>query len=289
MTALLVASMFSLAVPKAAAADGPSDPDRGARRETPAAASAEEAGKAGAPAPAEAKIPNVLYVAFDAVGSIPVEPAPAPEPTSRVRRVSELPEPVNATPSPLPVPPPQNGPGVNASGVISTAPMTVGEKFGAWFSRFKKPGSYGSAIFNGMWKELNDNDDFKEDTVENFFADSMTRAARSFASATTNGFYEKALFASIFRQDPRYHRSGKTGAGAKLMYAVTRVFITQGDRCECHQFNASFLMGAAAGAGTATLWERSERTGPWHTFSRFYNHVGMTALFNVVKEFVGGQ
>jgi hypothetical protein len=168
--------------------------------------------------------------------------------------------------------------------------MTAGEKFESWFrSRFLSPGAYGTALFNGMFKELRDNDDFKKDTVQNYFADSMTRAARSYAFATTAAFFEKAVFASLFRQDPRYHRSGKTGVGTKLGYAVSRVFITQGDRCECHQFNASFLLGGAAAAGAATLWERRERTGPMHTASRYYNHIAITALFNVIKEFVGGQ
>lgn len=283
MAALLVGSMFSLAAPKALAADGPSDPERGARREASAAAGAAEGRKGEAPATADTKSPNVLYVAFDGVGSLAVEPAP--EPASISRRIGGLVKSVDATPMPLPQPPPQNKPGV-----ISTAPMTAGEKFQYWIhSRFLSPGAYGSAIFNGMWKELNDNDDFKKDTVENYFADSMTRAARSYAFGTTAGFFEKAVFASLFRQDPRYHRSGLTGAGAKIKYAVTRVFITQGDRCECHQFNASFLLGAAAAAGTATLWERRERTGPMHTASRFYNHVAITAFFNLVKEFVGGQ
>ena len=168
--------------------------------------------------------------------------------------------------------------------------MSAGEKFEAWFrSRFLSMGAYSSAVVNGMWKELNDNDDFKKDTVQNYFADSMTRAARSYAFGTTAGFFEKAVFASLFRQAPRYHRSGKTGAGAKNGYAVTRVFVTQGDRCGCHQFNASFLLGGAAAAGAATLWERRERTGPRHTISRYYNHIAITALFNVVKEFVAGQ
>jgi hypothetical protein len=168
--------------------------------------------------------------------------------------------------------------------------MTAGEKFEYWFhSRFLSFGPFGSAVVNGMWKELQDNDDFKEDTVGNFFADSMTRAVRSYTFGTTAGFFEKAVFASLFRQDPRYHRSGKTSAGGKIGYAVTRVFVTQGDRCGCHQFNASFLLGGAAASGVANLWERRERTGPLHTLSRYYNHIAITALYNVVKEFVGGQ
>jgi hypothetical protein len=190
----------------------------------------------------------------------------------------------------MPMPNSMPTPPQSQSTVASTAPMTAGEKFGAWFHKqFLSVGSYGTALYNGLSKELRDNDDFKKDTVENYFADSMTRAARSFAFSSTAGFFEKAAFASLFRQDPRYHRSGKTGAGGKIVYAVTRVFVTQGDRCACHQFNASFLLGGAAAAGTATLWERRERTGPMHTVSRYYNHIAITALFNVVKEFVGGQ
>lgn len=276
VAALLIACLFSLSAPIAAAADGPHDSDKSAGRDAPLSSDI------ASPAP-DAKVPRVLYIAFEDAMSAPADPPP--EPASRPRRVAKRVESVNAaTAIPLPMPSPRQ------STVASTAPMSAGEKFGAWFrSRFLSVGSYGSAVFNGMWKELNDNDDFKKDTVENFFADSMTRAARSYTSGTTNAFFEKALFASLFRQDPRYHRSGKTGAGAKIGYAVTRVFITQGDRCACHQFNASFLLGGAAGAGVATLWERRERTGPMHTLSRYYNHIAMTALFNVVKEFVGGQ
>lgn len=271
VAALLIACLFSLSVPLAAAADGPHDSDRSAGREGSSTSDA-------ASASAEAKTPRVLYVAFEAAMNT------SPEPASRPRRVANLVESVKAAAIPLPTPSPRQ------STVASTAPMSAGEKFGTWFrSRFMSVGPLGSAVFNGMWKELNDNDDFKKDTVQNYFADSMTRAARSYASGTTNAFFEKALFASLFRQDPRYHRSGKTSAGGKIGYAVTRVFITQGDRCACHQFNASFLLGGAAGAGAATLWERRERTGPMHTISRYYNHIAMTALFNVVKEFVGGQ
>jgi hypothetical protein len=284
IAAVLIACLFSLAPPQAAAADGPSASDKTVGREASSTEGATHARKGETPQPADARTPNVLYAAFDGVASLPVEPTP--EPTTRPRRVGSLTPSTDAAAAPLPSPPPPQ----KHPGVISTAPMTAKEKFEYWFrSRFLSPGAYGNAVLSGMWNELLDNDDFKKDTVQNYFADSMTRAARSYTFGTTAAFFEKAVFASLFRQDPRYHRSGKTGAGAKLGYAVTRVFITQGDRCECHEFNASFLLGGAAAAGAATLWERRERTGPMHTVSRFYTHIAITALFNVVKEFAGGQ
>ncbi|HVG22507.1 MAG TPA: hypothetical protein VNI02_25935 [Blastocatellia bacterium] len=172
---------------------------------------------------------------------------------------------------------------------VSTAPMTAGEKFSYWAKRFKSPGSYGAAIASGLWNELLDNDEGKEDTLGNYFADAATRAARSYAFGTTAGFFEKFAYATIFRQDPRYHRSDKRGAGAKIGYAVSRVFITQGDRCGCDQFNISFLAGGLTAAGISNVWEREERQTVGKTFQRWGTHIGITAMTNILREFIGGQ
>lgn len=271
--AFLLASSASIA----AAADSGNDADRdGASPRNATRARRADASSA------EVKTPTVLYVAFD--GAASASPEANPEPATRPRTIkveasvdeAALPMPTSSS---FPLPP-----------QASTAPMTAREKFGYWFhSRFLSWGSYASAAVTGGLKELQDNDDFKKDTVGNFFADAGTRAVRSFTFGATSGFYEKAVLASLFRQDPRYHRSQRNGNMARIIYASTRVFITQGDRCACSQFNASFLLGGAAAAVTANLWERRERTGPIHTVGRFYTHVGITAFFNVVKEFLGGR
>ncbi len=171
----------------------------------------------------------------------------------------------------------------------STAPMTSGEKFKLWAKRFISVGSYASAAFSGLYNEALDNDEGKKDTVENYFADAATRAARSYAFGTTSGFFEKFAYASLFRQDPRYHRSDKRGMGGKIGYAVSRVFITQGDRCGCDQFNISYLAGGLTAAGIANVWEREERQTVGKTISRWGTHIMITALTNIVREFIGGQ
>jgi hypothetical protein len=172
---------------------------------------------------------------------------------------------------------------------VSTAPLTPGEKFHLWAKRFVSPGSYGAAIASGMWNEFLDNDEGKKDTVGNYFADAATRAARSYAFGTTAGFFEKFAYASLFRQDPRYHRSDKRGAGAKIGYAVSRVFITQGDRCGCDQFNISFLAGGLTAAGISNVWEREERQTVGKTIQRWGTHIGIVAMTNILREFLGGQ
>ena len=233
------------------------------------------------PAPGSAGAIVIAYAAYaEAFSPEPVAasrafslPSAAP-----AKAMTPAPSAPNWTPFPVPTP------------AASTAPMSVGEKFSTVFKgRFLSPGAYIGAIAKGAWGEFKDNDDFKEDTFGNYVADSGTRAARSWISSTTYAFYEKAILPSIFKQDPRYHRSTKTGAGAKLLHAATRIVVTQGDTCGCDQFNVSFMLGGALGAVTANTWERSERTGPVHTTQRYLWHIGFKIIGNIMREFLGGQ
>jgi hypothetical protein len=177
-----------------------------------------------------------------------------------------------------------------AAAAASTAPMTNGEKFSYYFrGRFLSIGAYARPIFTGMFNELLDNNEGKKDTVGDFFADSMTRAARSFANSAANGFFEKFFYPVIFNQDPRYHRSDKRGAGAKIKYAVSRIFVTQGDNCGCDQFNISYLAGGLTGAAVSNYWQRDDRRGVGRVFRRWGTHIGFTAAGYIIREFLGGQ
>jgi hypothetical protein len=171
----------------------------------------------------------------------------------------------------------------------STAPMTPGEKFQRYAKgTFLAPGAYGQSILSGLFNEWRDKKDKPDFDTGDFFGDAMTRAARSYAFRATSGFLEKFALPSILRQDPRYHRSDKTGTGAKIGYAVSRLFVTQGDRSG-DQINASFLLGAAGASAIANVWEREERRDFRHSATRFGVHLGLTALSNIIREFVGGQ
>ncbi|HEY7914288.1 MAG TPA: hypothetical protein VIG62_20420 [Blastocatellia bacterium] len=177
-----------------------------------------------------------------------------------------------------------------AAAAASTAPMTNGEKFSYFFrGRFLSIGAYARPIFTGMFNELLDNNEGKKDTVGDFFADSMTRAARSFGNSAANGFFEKFFYPVIFNQDPRYHRSDKRGAGAKIKYAVSRIFVTQGDNCGCDQFNISYLAGGLTGAAVSNYWQRDDRRGVGRVFRRWGTHIGFTAVGYIIREFLGGQ
>lgn len=220
---------------------------------------------------------SVSYALYD--GALNPEPLT----TTRPRTVGPN-TPNGPLPSPPPPPPPPPPP-------ASTAPMTPGEKFKLFAQKsFLSPGPYALSVVSGVYGEWTDNkNDHNHGNPGDFAADSMTRAARAFAFRANANFFEKFMFASLLRQDPRYHRSGRKGAGAKIGYAVSRLFITQGDRNGKAEFNASFLAGGLAASGMANLWERPERQNLHHFATRFTTHLWLTALTNIVREFVGGQ
>jgi len=175
--------------------------------------------------------------------------------------------------------------------VASTVPMTAGEKFMLFLTEsFKPPAPYALSIVSGVWDEAIDSKHKKPHrSAGDFAADSLTHAARNFAFRTTSNFFEDFAYPVAFRQDPRYHRSPYTRFGAKLRYALTRVFITQGDNNGSNEFNISFLAGGLTTAALANLWEPSYRRNATDTMSRFGTHIGFRALSNILAEFIKGQ
>jgi len=196
---------------------------------------------------------------------------------------------VAAPPTPKPGPPPKGAPAPKQA--VSTTPMTAGEKFKYFLSSsFKPPGPYVLSALSGMISEATDSNEKRGDaSAGDFFADAATHAARSFAFRTTANFFEKFAYSTLFKQDPRYHRSNKKGFGARVMYAITRTIITQGDRNGKNEINFSYLFGGLSAAGISNLWERDEHKNISNTMGRWGLHFAGTAAGNLLKEFLGGQ
>lgn len=174
-----------------------------------------------------------------------------------------------------------------ASGPAKAPSITGREKFRYFFTRsFLSPTPYATAIVAGAFGEWIDDDHHHHSKAGDFAADSMTRAARSFAFGATTSFFEKFAYASIFKQDPRYYKSEKRGAGARIAYAVSRLFVTRSDQ-GARQFNISFIAGGLTGAAISNVWERDDRRNTQDTMKRWGIHLGVTAVSNIFHEFVG--
>ncbi len=179
-----------------------------------------------------------------------------------------------------------SGTGQAGSSAASQQPLTPGEKFKySLRSSFKPPMPYALSALSGVFSEATDNDHGRHMTAGDFLADSATHAARSMAFRSTANFLEKYALAAAFHQDPRYFRSDKHGFG-RIGYALSRVFITQGDNGR-NQFNASFFVGGLATAGISNAWSRPEDRTVSSTMGRWGLHVAYRGLSNVIHELFG--
>ncbi len=281
---LFLGAFLAFAAPKTLAGD--SDAIK-SEDKTNVAASSDTTETKTAGVAVEKKTPNVLYaplkeINFETSENAASVKAQAAVNPGQITNVS-LSRIVMNTAIPLPkVPPPGAQP-------LNKIPMTSGEKFTLFFKgSFLSTGAYANAAFSGIRGETFDKDHDPNDEKGNFFADAGTRAARSFTFGATSKFFERFFWASIFRQDPRYHRSGKKGVGAKIGYAISRVIITEGDKGG-NQFNISYLGGGASAAFMSRLYEREERRSLNKVLNKWGTHIALTAVSNIFKEFLSGQ
>jgi len=273
---ILLVAFLSMSAVTASANENTSE-----KPSTPEPASTERAEKTEKSEASESGQPTISYILF--AGAMKVDPAPSNRP--RYATPEKYTEVLNRSESgPSQEPPPQ------LRKKVATAPMTVGEKFNFFVKgAFYPPGPYIQPLFTSSINELFDNDEGKKDTVGNYVADTLSRAARSFAFSVTSKFLEDFTLASAFRQDPRYHRAGsRQSTSARIKYAVSRVFVTRGNNGN-DQFNASFLLGGAMTAAISNVWEREENRTTAKSFKRWGFHIGFSALGNIAAEFLGGQ
>ena len=153
---------------------------------------------------------------------------------------------------------------------------------------FLNPGSYLFTFASAAITEANENDQPNK-TTEDRVVDGFYRWARNMGTSATKGLLVNGALPVVFREDPRYFRSGRTGFGARTKYAISRVFVAQRDDGSLEP-NYSRLIGSLAASGIANIWEHNTldhtRIGVGPTFRRFGYSLGFDVVqFVVLKEF----
>jgi len=90
-------------------------------------------------------------------------------------------------------------------------------------------------------------------------ADGLSSYARAFGRRSTAQLFGSGIYPIIFKQDPRYKPSNRSGVVARLLYAASRTVVTQGDNGKS-QINYSKLAGNMTSASLANLYERNTVT-----------------------------
>ncbi|MBA3240142.1 MAG: hypothetical protein H0T60_02860 [Acidobacteria bacterium] len=165
------------------------------------------------------------------------------------------------------------------------APLTPGQKMSRAFKRaFLSPMPYASSAFSATLTQIRE-DDQPHKTNGDKVADGLSRMAISFGRSATRTIFAAGIYASLFKQDPRYDRSKSKSFGGKALHAVSRVFVTRDDDGNIEP-NYSRFAGVMTASALSNAWERStpghDRIGVDATFRRFARSFLNDAITNIL-------
>ena len=188
-------------------------------------------------------------------------------------------------PAPVPGVPAWQDPQGSPTPSPTPAPLTPGQKMSRSFKRaFLSPMPYASSAFSATLTQIRE-DDQPHKTTGDKVADGLSRMAISFGRSATRTIFTGGIYASLFKQDPRYDRSKSKGFGGKALHAVSRVFVTRDDDGNIEP-NYSRFAGVLTASALSNAWERStpghDRIGVDATFRRFARSFLTDAITNIL-------
>ncbi|HXH66904.1 MAG TPA: hypothetical protein VNI81_06860 [Candidatus Limnocylindrales bacterium] len=111
-----------------------------------------------------------------------------------------------------------------------------------------------------------------------------TRVGYSMARASSTSFFGTFVFASMFRQDPRFFPESHPSLLRAIKYSAVRIVVTRSDKGN-DVFNSSGLLGPlAAEALSNSYLPRSEQTGA-RTMERYGSDLAWRFAANIFKEY----
>jgi hypothetical protein len=141
----------------------------------------------------------------------------------------------------------------------------------AFRNAFLNPEGYARSAIAAAITEWGE-DDLPHKTTEDRVADGLSRFAIKFSTRATRTLLGSGVYASLFKQDPRYERSKSKNVGRRALHAMSRVFVTRGDNGRL-QPNYSRWAGSLSASALSNLWQQStpghDRIGVDATFRRF--------------------
>ena len=111
------------------------------------------------------------------------------------------------------------------------------------------------------------------------------RYGAALANHTSGTLLGKAVYPSIFHQDPRYFYKGKGSIGSRALYAISRTVITRGDNGRWEP-NYSNILGHFSAAAISNLYYPASDRGASLTAVNSLAGIGGGAVSNLVREFI---
>ncbi len=103
--------------------------------------------------------------------------------------------------------------------------------------------------------------------------------------ANDSSFFGDFVFTVLMHQDPRYFPLGKGPFVRRLLYSISRVFVTRSDKTGKPVFYSSALAGTVLAAAVSNLYYPRQDRGFSLTLSRMGWDLGQTEAFNLAAEY----
>lgn len=161
------------------------------------------------------------------------------------------------------------------------APMTNREKWNLAWKELIDPFNIGSAAMTAAMSQAgNETPKYGEGGVA---------LAKRFGAAIgdfgTQNFMAAGVFATLFHQDPRYFREGPpSGLWKRVGYSLLQIVVTRQDSGR-KAFNASNLLGLAAGIGISNVYYPSASRNGSVMASRVATSLTGDVMGNLMSEF----
>jgi len=111
------------------------------------------------------------------------------------------------------------------------------------------------------------------------------RYGAALANHVTGNLFTKAIYPSIFHQDPRYFYKGTGSTSSRAFYAVSSAFVTRGDSGR-RMPNYSHILGGFTAAAMSNLYYPESDRGASLVLFNGLADIGADAVANLVREFV---
>jgi hypothetical protein len=111
------------------------------------------------------------------------------------------------------------------------------------------------------------------------------RYGAALANHVTGNLFAKAIYPSIFHQDPRYFYKGTGSGTSRAYYAVSSAFITRSDSGK-RVPNYSHILGGFTAAAISNLYYPEADRGASLVLLNGFADIGADAAANLVREFI---
>jgi Carboxypeptidase regulatory-like domain len=111
------------------------------------------------------------------------------------------------------------------------------------------------------------------------------RYSAALANHITGNLLGRAVYPSIFHQDPRYFYKGKGGVGSRMLYAISAAVVARGDDGRWKP-NYSNVLGNFSAAAISNLYYPGSDRGASLVLFNGLASTGADAVSNLIREFV---